>query len=807
MKRWLFVVIGAIISLGYVGSAEADESFLKALQDTLAKLGNPWIAGSTSVSHLSWEEKQKLCGCIVPTPEELANDPVWKAHNMTGKVPRKNPPPPSLDWRDVDGHDWMTQPKNQDSPHACGSCYAFGTVGGLEARLKIVNNLPDDRYNPDLSEQTLVSCDPGNMGCNGGNLAASADFAVDIGIPDEACFPYVGRDASSGAPCENRCSDWQSRVVKPISWSWTDKVEEYKDAIMEGPTGAVGEFKEDFFYYKGGVYKPVMGEKLFYHGLCACGWSSGGAWRIKNSWGTGENQFQLIGAPLFLVWFVLGGVGVDYRFNEPNDGVWDPGESIDIITTLKSTGQTFTNVVGKLSTTDTDVTISDDTYNFGSIPDGDSADNTDIPFKATAKSSATEHTVEFKLHITAGGDYSQDVSLAIPIGIERFDYADIVASNATLTVTDVASIGCDKPGGNGSGFIYPANGSNTLYYASMAFGNSSSYLVDNWYVSGEQDNDWKTTTSPDGRMRWVSPPARGDTMSVCYYDDSGISGAKNVVCRQEAYAFRDNPSYDDFVILKFTYTNNGSSALTDLYSAVFADFDISSSGGSDNADINETKYLSYMSSGSVYVGITLLDPDKLANTSTINNATYVHPNNGMSDDDQYKFMNKTHHFGSQASSDYGIMVSTGKFDIAAGATQIAAFAIVGGKSKTEIETHADAARGAYVQGVLEDEDAKDITPRDVTLDVTPNLMLNTATITFSLSKASKVTIDIYDIAGRLCQNLVGTRYSASLFKAGTHTLKWNIKDKSLQRSLRPGVFFVRLKSANKTLIKKIILLK
>ena len=779
----------------YVWSENIWSLDLKALQDSLHKLGDPWVAGTTSVSHLSWEEKQELWGgTIFPSAEEIANDPVLKAHDMTGKVPKKNPPPASWDWRDVNGHDWMTQPKDQQG---CRACWAFAMIGMFEARYKIVNNIPDDRYNPDLSEQFLISCDPLNYGCNGGRADWASEFLIETSVPDESCFPYQ----ASNLPCSRRCSDWESRVVSnPIDWGLTQDVSEYKNLLMEAPLYIGVTAKEDFFYYQGGAYEPVMGRDMkSNHGVVLCGWNAQGNWLIRNSWGTGENQFmwtsQVPDVPVWLVVEANEMIKLDKReFVEPNDNVWDPGETIDIITTLKTKGIDYTGVTGKLSTTDSDVTISNDTYNFGSIPEGSSANNSASSYKATAKSSANEHDVVFNLHITADGGYSRDVSFIVQIGIARFDYVDVPAGNAILTVTDIASIGYDKLEGNGNGFIYPAGGSNILCHATMSFGNSSSYLVDNWHIRDGSDQDWSTVTSPDGRIQWVSPPTMGDTMNIGYYDDSGISPAKNVVCKQEAWAFK-GLDYDDFVIIRFQYTNNGSSTLTGLYSAIFADFDIGDAH-SNNGGINESKYLGWVSGGSIYGGITLLDPlDKLANASTIKNKDYV--GESMTDANQYEFMNHTLHFMSQLNNDYSAMVSAGPFDLAPGGSQTVVFAIVGGKSKTEIEAHSDAARN--ITGVEETE----VTQGDITFDVLPNFMLNTGTITFSLPKVSNVTIDVYDITGRHCQNLVQGQ-----FKAETHTLKWNIKDEPT------GVFFVKLKVCNckgkpicLPLVKKVILLK
>ena len=800
-KSGVFLVVAIIVSLVYVPVAKGSyaDDFLRALQDSLHKLGDPWIAGTTSVSHLSWEEKQKLCGCILSSPEELANTSGLDTHDMTEKLPKKAHPS-TWDWRNIDGHDWMTSVKDQHSPRHCGSCWCFAATAVFEACKKIADQTPD--IDLDLSEQFVMACCGDCGSCGGGQQSRTLKFFTITGTTDEACFPYQAKDL----PCNQSCSDWEPRLAKALDWGFVDE-SGLIEKVMNGPCAIGVYIKEDIFYCKGGIYKPVMGKNMGAHSFCACGWNSSGAWLVKNSWGTGWNDggYGYFGGGVVEgVWLTVEApvrISLDkYEFVEPNDNIWDPGESIDIITTLKAKGSDYINVIGVLSTTDTKVNISNDIYPFCVIPEDSNSNNSESPFIATADASAIEHDVEFNLHVTADGDYSKDFPFVVAIGIARFDYADIVASNATLTVTDIASIGYEKPKDtNGSGFIYPAGGSNTLYFASMAFGNSPSYLVDNWYVSGSEDNDWKPTTSPNGRMKWVSPPIKGDTMSVCYYDDSGIAGAKNVVCQQDALAFGDNhPNHDDFVIMRFTYTNNGSLALTGLYSAIFADFDVSDNGTSDNADINESKYLAWMSDGSIYAGITLLDPlDKLANASSIKNATYVHPNNGMSDDDQYKFMNKTHHFGSQTNDDYGVMVSAGPFDLAPGGSQVVEFAIVGGKSKNEIEEHADAAR---IHGVIEDKDTK-VVSESVILDITPNPVLTTVNITFSLPKASKTTIDVYDIAGKLVHRLVD-----GILQSGSHKITWDSKDKS-GKKVPYGIYFMRLESEKSVCVEKVILLK
>jgi cathepsin B len=42
-----------------------------------------------------------------------------------------------------------------------------------------------------LSPEYMISCDEGNMGCNGGYLNKSWDFLERTGVPVDSCFEYL----------------------------------------------------------------------------------------------------------------------------------------------------------------------------------------------------------------------------------------------------------------------------------------------------------------------------------------------------------------------------------------------------------------------------------------------------------------------------------------------------------------------------------------------------------------------------------------------------------------------------------------
>ncbi|HID32496.1 MAG TPA: hypothetical protein EYP24_03880, partial [bacterium (Candidatus Stahlbacteria)] len=146
--------------------------------------------------------------------------------------------------------------------------------------------------------------------------------------------------------------------------------------------------------------------------------------------------------------------------------------------------------------------------------------------------------------------------------------------NAVFTVCSNGAIGYyNSQQTNGSGFWYPKWTNPTLYYASMAAGNSASYVVDSYYESGgNDDRDWKEL---EDSLNYHIPPEFGYEEVDGKYDDSGPTspGPKGLDCFQ--YSVMDaSPDYDDFVIVEFIYHNGGSSALNGMYSAIFVDFDI-----------------------------------------------------------------------------------------------------------------------------------------------------------------------------------------------------------------------------------------
>ena len=203
--------------------------------------------------------------------------------------------PDAFDWRD---HGGVTSVKNQGG---CGSCWAFATVGPLEANIKI-----KDGVEKDLSEQYLLSCNTEGWNCTEGGWWAhdyhwwkKPPSESEAGAVYEADFPYVAWDAPCNGPYPH--------PYKIDSWAFVGSedsvppVEDIKRAIYEhGPVSAAVCVNSAFRHYSGGVFTgPECTDTN--HGVVLVGWDDNqgpnGVWILKNSWGPGwgENGYMRIG--------------------------------------------------------------------------------------------------------------------------------------------------------------------------------------------------------------------------------------------------------------------------------------------------------------------------------------------------------------------------------------------------------------------------------------------------------------------------------------------------------------------------------
>ena len=187
----------------------------------------------------------------------------------------------------------------------CGSCWAFASVGALEAGLAVekarrdigkstkVFAAPYQAWTIDFSEQEVLSCS-GAGDCKGGSMDDALDWMKTHALYTESSDPYAAR--------ADKCHAGTSTSVKVAMNGFIDAsvVVPSRATLKQyiahyGPIAVTMYAYDDLQDYAGNVYRGFpngpMGARqpdghLVNHAVILVGWDDGeGAWIVRNSWG------------------------------------------------------------------------------------------------------------------------------------------------------------------------------------------------------------------------------------------------------------------------------------------------------------------------------------------------------------------------------------------------------------------------------------------------------------------------------------------------------------------------------------------
>jgi len=176
--------------------------------------------------------------------------------------------------------DWNVTPvKNQGS---CGSCWAFGTLGGIEAVHK-----QNTGATVNLAEQQLVDCSTQNNGCSGGRPDWAINYLSGKSIYTTASYAYTARDGT--------CKSGTASGVTVSGYSRVTKSESGLLSALDKSAVTVMVYADSKFQsYSSGVITASTTCSLN-HAVLATGYGSNYI-KIKNSWGTGWGEAGYIRA-------------------------------------------------------------------------------------------------------------------------------------------------------------------------------------------------------------------------------------------------------------------------------------------------------------------------------------------------------------------------------------------------------------------------------------------------------------------------------------------------------------------------------
>ncbi|KAK9073390.1 hypothetical protein SSX86_007714 [Deinandra increscens subsp. villosa] len=183
--------------------------------------------------------------------------------------------PDSIDWRTKGA---IADVKDQGS---CGSCWAFSTIGSVEAINQIVTG---DLVT--LSEQELIDCDTRfSQGFNGGYMDHAFEFIINnAGIDLDKDYPYIGKDG--------RCNITKKKTKVVSIDNYEDvpvnnELALQKAAANQPITVTIEASGQDFQFYTSGIFDGSCGTYLN-HGVIVVGYGTEEGkdyWIVRNSWG------------------------------------------------------------------------------------------------------------------------------------------------------------------------------------------------------------------------------------------------------------------------------------------------------------------------------------------------------------------------------------------------------------------------------------------------------------------------------------------------------------------------------------------
>ena len=294
---WLFVFAAVVAQCSAFSAAHDDEAALDLFEKFVAQYGKTYPTEEERNLRFS-NFKATLQRAAAKTvrnplasygvnfyadlsPEEFKKFHSLRRDNRQSAEKRLDPEfepkptfPQAWDWR---SHGAVTYVKNQQQ---CGSCWAFSTTGAIESSWFLAgHNLTA------VSEQEIVSCDPNDDGCDGGDPGSAMDWLVQSEggwITSEKDYPYTSGGGDSGS-----CHLPKPKAVQIYSHynvaSDEKTMAEYLQA--KGPLSICVD-ASSWQDYNGGILSDC-GDNVD-HCVLAVGYNlehNPPYWIVKNSWG------------------------------------------------------------------------------------------------------------------------------------------------------------------------------------------------------------------------------------------------------------------------------------------------------------------------------------------------------------------------------------------------------------------------------------------------------------------------------------------------------------------------------------------
>jgi hypothetical protein len=476
--------------------------------------------------------------------------------------------------------------------------------------------------------------------------------------------------------------------------------------------------------------------------------------------------------------------------SNPN-GILEPGETCNLVLTVANVGTgpaDDASVV--LEITSGRGSVPDSTADFGTIAAGDSATTSGLSLSA-APDAQPGSSLQLLAHVSSGGS-EWYLEFEVVLGYPGRICAEVDTGKVALTVTARGTAGYDRESGcAGRGFRFPETDTSCLYAASFCLVGCPEYVADRFYNLGSgYDADWRLVDSVFTR----APIWNADEYITSAFNDAGHSNSHNVTVQQHALGV-DDPGNNDWVILVYDVHNGGSETING-YAGILADFDVVATDRLHDIAYTDTglatAFMRNVLSKNRWCGVKLLTHDAAAKLQCIDHGLYVYSDSGLSESMKYRIM--TGQLGAQSSGqpyNWSVAVSTGPLSLPQDGDARVAFAFVAaGDSGTYLDA-CQRAQDWYDANVGVAEPSIRPQAASFRLEAFPNPATNAVNIRLSSALSSPSSLCLYNSAGRL------------VFSSPVRTSSFVLRTSSLPA----GIYYLRLTSGDKTLSRRVAIVR
>ena len=485
------------------------------------------------------------------------------------------------------------------------------------------------------------------------------------------------------------------------------------------------------------------------------------------------------------------------------DGIFESGEEIQISLNFINYLSPLSSFSAVLSSTSRDVTITQSQFSTSSKGTLEEFNNLKNEFKFTInENAANDKEILFKLTYSDGA-YTDFQLFSVLINPT---FRTQSGNNISFTITSKGTLAFNDYPGNeqGDGFTY-MKGKNLLYEAGLMYGTSENNLISS--VRDDNPDYQSNNFAPLSFVQINNPGTIADQEGISSFNDNNAGTKKlNIKTDLKTYSFSDQGN-ENYIILKYIFTNQSGSDISNFYAGIYFDWDIDDEGYDQNItnydQVNNFGYAYHTDIDKPFIGMALLTDGTTGFYGIANDGLDggIGVYDGFSDASKWITLTNGLAKTEAGPNDVSSVLSTGPYEIKADASLEIAFSISAGIDLASIQNSVANSREKYKSVIT------DVIKDNINLPIEYSLLQNYPN---PFNPSTKIRYQIPDISGQVKNvklsiiNVLGQEVAVLVNKkqrAGNYEVKFDAI------GLTSGVYFYKLISGEFVSTKKLMLLK